>query len=91
MREREQIKNARLSAGLTQKDLANSIGVTKSCISNIECGYATPSPQIICKIEDFLNVKFNVPIHKKMMAFASKEPSDSEAIEFCKTIASHGG
>lgn len=88
---REQIRNARRDAGLTQEQLARKIGVTKAAISNIESGYATPSPSMICKIEKLLGVKFSIPIYKRMAVFATREPGDEEAIEFCKkTIASHG-
>jgi transcriptional regulator with XRE-family HTH domain len=90
MRERDQIKLVRKNANLTQEALARKIGVTKACISNIESGYATPSASILKKIEEALNVKFDIPLYKKLAIFAIGEPSDAEVLKFCaRTISAH--
>ena len=44
------LKELRLRAGLTQKQLGEQIGVTKSVISFYELRERTPSPEILIKL-----------------------------------------
>lgn len=50
------IKNRRKSMGISQKDLAESIGITASYLSNIERGVSSASLDLII----ILSVKLNV-------------------------------
>lgn len=52
----ENLKKARKQKGLTQKDVAESIGVAKSTYSLYESGGREPNVQTIKKISDTLNV-----------------------------------
>nr|DAH82594.1 MAG TPA: Helix-turn-helix XRE-family like protein [Bacteriophage sp.] len=52
----ENLKKAREQKGLTQKDVAESIGVAKSTYSLYESGGREPNVQTIKKISDTLNV-----------------------------------
>lgn len=52
----ENLKNARLQKGLSQKELAAEIGVAKSTYSLYESGKREPNVQTIKKISDTLNV-----------------------------------
>lgn len=47
----------RRKSNMTQKELANKIGVDFRLISNWETGRTKPSPQNMQKIEDFFGVK----------------------------------
>lgn len=50
------LKQLRLSSGLTQKELAEKIGITKSVISYYELQERTPSPEILVKLASIFNV-----------------------------------
>lgn len=51
----ENLKTARIRKGLTQKDIAERIGVAKSTYSLYESGNREPNVQTIKKIADILN------------------------------------
>ncbi len=52
----KKLKELRLNAGLTQKQLAERIGVTKSVISFYELRERTPSPDILIKLSGVFHV-----------------------------------
>ena len=52
----ENLKEARLKSGLSQKDVAEKIGVAKSTYSLYESGNREPNVNTIKKIADFLKV-----------------------------------
>ncbi len=52
----ENLKNARERRGMSQKDVAEEIGVAKSTYSLYESGNREPNVQTIKKIADVLNV-----------------------------------
>ena len=51
------IRRIRLAAGLTQQDLANGCGLTKSMISKVENGVVVPALGTLTRIATVLNVK----------------------------------
>lgn len=46
----KRLKELRQQAGITQKDLAMKLGITKSVISYYELSERSPSPEILIKI-----------------------------------------
>ena len=50
------LKELRLQAGMTQKDLAAKIGVTKSVISYYELSERSPSPEVLIKLANIFRV-----------------------------------
>lgn len=50
------LKKLRLDAGLSQKELADRMGVTKSVISYYELQERTPSPEILRKLSFIFHV-----------------------------------
>lgn len=50
------LKELRLQAGMTQKDLAAKIGVTKSVISYYELSERSPSPEVLIKLANIFHV-----------------------------------
>ncbi len=52
----ERIKRARNSTGLSQKDIAEKLGITQQSYSNWESGRANPSPENLRKLADILEV-----------------------------------
>lgn len=53
------LRQAREQAGLTQLDLAEKLGVTKSAIGNYENGVSSPKWDVLLKIFDVLHVEPN--------------------------------
>ena len=52
----ENLKEARIKKGLSQKEFADNIGVAKSTYSLYESGNREPNVQTIKKIADFLGI-----------------------------------
>lgn len=50
------LKELRTQAGLTQKQLAEQIGVTKSVVSFYELRERTPSPEVLVKLASVFHV-----------------------------------
>lgn len=53
------IKNARLSKGYTQKEIANKLGVTDKAVSKWECGKSFPDITMIESISRELGISVN--------------------------------
>ena len=56
----ENLKEARLKSGLSQKDVSENIGVAKSTYSLYESGRREPNVETIKKIASILNVSADV-------------------------------
>ena len=56
----EQVKLARLEQHITQKDLANKVGLTKLDIEKIEGGQVVPTRDLLIKIERALNTSLTM-------------------------------
>lgn len=54
-----QIKKARLSRNLTQKELADLVGVTKNAITNYERDYSSPKESVLYQLIRALHVDAN--------------------------------
>lgn len=52
----QRIKTLRIAAGMTQKQLAEAVGLTEPAIRNYERGIRSPKPAIIAKIASALEV-----------------------------------
>lgn len=52
----DKLKALRLKSGLTQKQLAERLGVTKSVVSYYELQTRTPSPEILIKLASIFRV-----------------------------------
>ncbi len=52
----DNLKNARITKGLSQKEVAEAVGVAKSTYSLYESGSREPNVQTIKKLADTLNV-----------------------------------
>jgi ribosome-binding protein aMBF1 (putative translation factor) len=56
----EQVKLARLERRLSQKDLANRVGLTKLDVEKIEAGQVVPTRDLLFKIEQALNTSLTM-------------------------------
>lgn len=63
----KQIQRARKEAKLTQQDLADYIGISRTSIVNIESGKVCATLENLYKISDFLNISIHslIPENKK--------------------------
>ncbi len=55
----KKIRNLRLHRNMKQKDLAETLKISKSTMSNYERSYSTPAPDILVKIADYFNVSID--------------------------------
>ncbi len=67
------LRQAREQSGLTQQDLAEKLGVTKSAIGNYENGVSSPKWDILLKIFDVLQVEPNF-LYQDSFSFDSADP-----------------
>ena len=51
------LRRYRDAAGLSQRDLADRVGIGKSYISSLELGYRAPNLNLLVKIADALQIK----------------------------------
>jgi ribosome-binding protein aMBF1 (putative translation factor) len=56
----EQVKLARLEKRISQKDLANRVGLTKLDIEKIEAGQVVPTRDLMFKMEKALNTSLSM-------------------------------
>ena len=73
----EEMKQARLKAGLTQQQVADIMGITKSTYCGYETAKRQPDPQRIKQIAKALNVSAD-----KLLNLDIKTPCNSEPAEF---------
>lgn len=55
----QRLKEIREKRGLTQKELAEKLNITKSAVGNYELGISSPKEEILLKIFDILQVEPN--------------------------------
>lgn len=51
------LRRYRDAAGLSQQELADSVGIGKSYISSLELGYRAPNLNLLVKIADALHIR----------------------------------
>ena len=75
------IKNARLSVGITQAELARRLGVTPQAISQYERGEKKPKIETIKKIADALGVSwFHLSLLDDLVATSEERVLDKEEV-----------
>lgn len=79
----ETIRNARKSLGLTQRQLADSLGVSNTCVSNWEKGLSRPDADMIQKLCGILHLQANDFYGTGgMPAESGRRPVSDEDIKF---------
>lgn len=79
MRIGECIKSLRLSAQLTQKQLADNVGVTHSLISHIEAGRREPTILLLRSIARFLGTPAAFLFAAAIASSEDSDPTEREA------------
>lgn len=55
----ERVKVLRKQLGMSQEEFAAKLGVTKQAVSNMETGKSAPSPAVLNKMHNILDVNLN--------------------------------
>ena len=77
----EKLKELRLQAGLTQKELGEQIKVTKSVISYYELQERYPSPEILLKLADVFHVSVDYLLGRENKQSLDISNLDAEEIQ----------
>ena len=77
----QSLKKLRLEKGLTQSQLAEALGISKSAISMYECGNREPELDVLEQFADFFGVDLNALAGRETLVNEeSFEVSEEEAI-----------
>ncbi len=75
----EKLKTMRKEAGMTQKDLADRLGITKSVVSYYELQEKTPSPDVLIRLAGIFHVTTDYLLglnHRKMIDVSDLSEED---------------
>ncbi len=75
----EKLKTMRKEAGMTQKDLADRLGITKSVVSYYELQERTPSPDVLIRLAGIFHVTTDYLLglnHRKMIDVSDLSEED---------------
>jgi len=72
------VKELRIKAGMTQKDVADKLGVTKSVVSYYELAERSPSPEILMKFADLFHVTTDFLLGREKRAVETVDLTELE-------------
>lgn len=76
----EAIRQARLSAGLSQSKLARKAGFDHSYVSRMEAGQRTPTREAVGNLARALNYQYGSPTYDVLLIAAGFAPSNNNTI-----------
>lgn len=79
----DRLKELRLQNGMTQKDLADRIGITKSVVSFYELRERTPSPEVLVKLATIFHVSSDYLLgieRRKSIDITGLDSEDEKAV-----------
>ena len=85
----KKLKELRLQANLTQKQLAERVGVTKSVISFYELQERSPSPDVLVKLSEIFHVSTDYLLgleRKNVIDISDLTPEQADVIESLITV-----
>lgn len=85
----DRLKELRLQAGLTQKQLAEQIGITKSVVSFYELRERTPSPDVLIKLASIFHVTTDYLLGIEKTKTIDITGLDSEDEKVIRTMVEH--
>lgn len=89
---KDRLREARKNAGLTQKQVADSLGVTESTYCGYETGKRQPDPVKISRIAGLLGVSGDYLLetdfseNEKKLAIASDDELDREVLSLIQSL-----
>lgn len=81
------LRTLRKQAGLSQKQLAERIGVTKSVVSYYELSERIPSPEVLVKIAGAFHVTTDYLLGREAKVIVDVSDMPYEDVELLKSIA----
>lgn len=75
------LKNLRKKRNLTQKDVADAIGITFQTYSYYETGRTKPTPETLCKLADFFGVTVDELLGRTPQLFDDARVERPEVLE----------
>lgn len=75
------LKNLRKKRNLTQKDVADAIGITFQTYSYYETGRTKPTPETLCKLADFFGVTVDELLGRSPQLFDDARVERPEVLE----------
>ena len=84
---RKQLRIAREEAGLSQQDIANQLGKTRSNVSDIERGRLNINAHELAIIANYLNKPLNYFFPEDILSGISKHNYSSEDLEFAYKLS----
>ena len=85
----QKLKQIRIAARLTQKQLAKKLNISRSCLANYETGKRFPNNEILTDIANFFNVEKKY-FFKGDVSFLSQVETDYIADNALKEITETG-
>ena len=82
----EKLKGLRMDSGMSQKQLAEKLGVTKSVISYYELSERTPSPDVLVKIAGVFQVTTDYLLGRESKTLLNVDDLPYEDIELLECI-----
>lgn len=82
----KRLKELRINTGLTQAQLAQRVGVTKSVISFYELQERSPSPDVLIKLSHIFHVTTDYLLGLKKTETLDISGLDSEDVAFLRTL-----
>lgn len=83
------LKELRLAAGLTQKQLAEELQLTKSVISYYELRERSPSPEIVFKLAEYFHVSADYLMGLSFEKSIDISDLDSEDEKIVRSLVEH--
>lgn len=77
----ERLKSLRLQANLTQKQLAERLGVTKSVVSYYELQERSPSPEVLVRLAAIFHVSTDYLLGVKRSQTIDVSDLDEESVQ----------
>ena len=85
----ERIKELREEKAWTQTELANILGVTRSCVNAWEMGISVPSTQYVVELASLFHISTDFLLGVEATASVSVEGLSDEDIQLVHTIIDH--
>ena len=78
----EVLKKLRRQRGVTQKEIADYLGISVSAYGNYELGQRKPNFEILCKIADFFDVSIDYLLERpRALLISSSEELNGELLD----------
>ena len=85
----ENLKILRKKTNLTQKEVADAVGITFQTYSYYETGRTNPTPEMLCKLADFFGVTVDELLGRTAQLFDDARVPKTEVQELFDLLTGH--